>query len=273
MVVMDRFVDGVGVDLATAVAVDRNRNVVDELTQPLLVIAGHRVPGGMAFGLGSHNETISTIALPLGCSRPAGRFCGMLVSNLNHFLDLSDDVPAPACRLAQHFGSIVRAATAGERVGDRWTSALPCRRRPGHRPCPGRITIARPDPPAPIGWQCSVCADEGVISNWEDSPYDLRRRRLTVVGAVSEVVITDEVATTLRELMFLDPDCERLVFGMRAHHDGGAVLHATEDDLEELIGFVAAEANHESNRRRQRRLDAAFDALNTAAQNIQRPVR
>jgi hypothetical protein len=30
-------------------------------------------------------------------------------------------------------------------------------------------------------WRCSVCADEGVISNWEDSPYDLRRRRLTVV--------------------------------------------------------------------------------------------
>jgi hypothetical protein len=29
---------------------------------------------------------------------------------------------------------------------------------------------------------------------------------------------------------------------------------------------VAAEANHESNRRRQQRLDTAFDALNNAAQ-------
>ena len=41
----------------------------------------------------------------------------------------------------------------------------------------------------PVRWQCSVCGDEGVISNWEDSPFDLRRRRLTVEGAVSEIVI------------------------------------------------------------------------------------
>jgi hypothetical protein len=40
---------------------------------------------------------------------------------------------------------------------------------------------------------------------------------------------------------------------------------ATDDDLDELIGFVAAEANHEPNQRRRQRLDAAFDAL-TAAQ-------
>ncbi len=58
MVVVDRFIDGVGIDLAAAVAVDRNRNVVDELTQPPLVIAGHGFPGGLAFGLGAHNETI-----------------------------------------------------------------------------------------------------------------------------------------------------------------------------------------------------------------------
>jgi hypothetical protein len=38
------------------------------------------------------------------------------------------------------------------------------------------------------------------------------------------------------------------------------------DDLDEHIGFVAAEANHESNRRRQQRLDSAFDTLSSAAQ-------
>ena len=65
--------------------------------------------------------------------------------------------------------------------------------------------------------------------------------------------------------MLLDPDCERLVFGMRAHPDGAAASLTSADDLEELIGFVAAEANHEPNRRRQQRLDAAFDALNNAA--------
>jgi hypothetical protein len=128
--------------------------------------------------------------------------------------------------------------------------------------------IVRPtEPGAPIRWQCSVCDDEGIISNWEDSPFDLRRRRLALAGPINEIVIPDEVAAALRELRLLDTDCERLVFGARAHNDG-AVLAAIDNDLDELIGFVAAEANHEPNRRRQRRLDAAFEALNTAAQTL-----
>jgi len=85
------------------------------------------------------------------------------------------------------------------------------------------------------------------------SQHGLRRRR------------QQEVDEALRELRLLDADCERLVFGIRAYQDG-AILAASDDDLDELIGSVAAEANHEPNRRRQQRLDAAFDALNTAAQ-------
>ncbi len=178
------------------------------------------------------------------------------------------DASGPARRLARHLGDIVRAGTAGE-VGDPWVSALPCRRRPAHRRCPGRITIAvvSAEASAPIRWWCSVCDDEGVISNWADSPYDLRRRRLSLAGDVDEVIVSDKTATVLRDLVLLDPDRERLVFGMRAHPDGAALLTSA-DDLEELIGFVAAEANHEPNRRRQDRLDAAFNALTEAAQTL-----
>lgn len=129
------------------------------------------------------------------------------------------------------------------------------------------ITIVWAEASAPIRWWCTVCDDEGVISNWAHTPYDLRRRRLSVAGTVDEVIVSDETAAALRELVLLDPDCERLVFGMRAHPDG-AVLLASADNLEELIGFVAAEANHEPNRRRQHRLDAAFNALTEAAQTL-----
>jgi hypothetical protein len=187
----------------------------------------------------------------------------MLVTNLNHFLDLPEDTPGPARRLAGHLSNIVRAATAGD-AGTAWESALPCRRRPANRRCPGRMIVLRTEAGAPIRWQCSVCDDEGMISNWEDSPFDLRRRQLTLAEPVSEIVIPDEVAAALRGLQLLDTDCERLVFRIRAHNDH-AILAATNGDLDELIGFVAAEANHEPNRRRQQRLDAAFDALNTAA--------
>jgi hypothetical protein len=188
----------------------------------------------------------------------------MLVSDLRHFLDLPPDTPGPARRLAEHLSDIVRAATAGD-AGTAWETALPCRRRPANRRCPGRMIVLRTEAGAPIRWQCSACDDEGAVSNWEDSPFDLRRRRPALAGAASEIIISDQVAAALRELRLLDTDCERLVFRIRAHHDG-AILAATDDDLDELIGFVAAEANHEPNRRRQQRLDAAFDALSTAAQ-------
>jgi hypothetical protein len=187
----------------------------------------------------------------------------MLVTDLHHFLDLPADTPGPARRLAEHLSDIVRAATAGD-AGTAWESALPCRRRPTHRRCPGRVIVARTEPPAPIRWHCGACDDEGVISNWADSVFDLRRRQLTLADPVNEIVISTEVAAALRELRLLDADSERLVFRIRAHHDR-AVLSATDDDLDELIGFVAAEANHEPNRRRQRRLDTAFDALSNAA--------
>lgn len=126
------------------------------------------------------------------------------------------------------------------------------------------MIVLRTEPDAPISWQCSVCEDAGVISNWEDSPWDLRRRDLTVADVADEILISNEVAAALIDLQLLDADCERLVFRIRAHHHG-AVLAATDNDLEELIGSVAAEANHEPDRRRQQRLDAAFDALNDVA--------
>jgi len=73
------------------------------------------------------------------------------------------------------------------------------------------IAIVRPEPPAPIQWRCNDCDDEGIVSSWEDSPYDLRRWRLTVAGDVNEIVISDKTAAALRELTLLDPVCERLV--------------------------------------------------------------
>jgi hypothetical protein len=190
----------------------------------------------------------------------------MLVTDLHHFLDLPPDTVGTAQRLAEHLSNIVRAATAGDAASS-WVSALPCRRRPANRRCRGQMIVLRTEPGAPIRWQCSVWDDEGIISNWEDSPFDLRRRRLALAGSVHEIAISAEVASALRELRLLDPESQRLVFAIRAHNDG-AILAATDEDLDELIGFVAAEANHEPNRRRQQRLDAAFEALNTAAQTL-----
>lgn len=189
----------------------------------------------------------------------------MFVSDLRHFLDIPDEASGPARKMAEHLGFVVRAATAGE-AGVSWVSALPCRRRPGHQPCRGNIAVFRAHLPAPIEWRCTFCGDEGVISGWEDSPFDLRRprsRSRSDDAPQRETPLADPLAATLRDLRLLDTDCERLVFAMqRSGH--GVVLTASADELEELVGYVAAEANHETNRRRQKRLDDAFTVLSDA---------
>jgi hypothetical protein len=76
------------------------------------------------------------------------------------------------------------------------------------------------------------------------------------------IVVPAEVVATLRDLRLVDTAGERLIFRARlADDDDSAVLAGGEDDLDELLGYVAAEANHEKDRRRQKRLDQAFEAL------------
>lgn len=165
--------------------------------------------------------------------------------------------------MAEHLTLIVRAATSGE-SGLTWMSALRCNRRPGHVACPGHLAVRRTDVPVSIEWRCTSCEDEGVISGWEGSPFDLRPRRSEPGPTTGvQVVVSAEVVSTLRSLMLLDTVSERLVFRAEVI-EGVIVLSGDEDDLDELAGYVAAEANHEEDRRRQKRLDAAFGVLNDA---------
>jgi len=194
----------------------------------------------------------------------------MFVSDLRLFLGMPDDTPAPARRMAEHLTLIVRAATAGD-AGLRWVSALPCVRRPGRRACPGHLAVLRIDVPPSIEWQCTSCRDEGVISGWEHSPFDLRAHTTDSAspGDDVQVVIDAEIAATLRGLTLVDTTGERLVFRAR-NSEHGVTLTGNEDDLDELTGYVAAEANHEQDRRRRKRLDAAFKVLNDALDRVER---
>lgn len=187
----------------------------------------------------------------------------MLVSDLRHFLDLPDHTPAPALRLAEQLRDIVRAATA-RAEGAGWVSALRCRRRPGNRSCQGRLCLRRTDEQALISWQCTACHDEGRISGWQDTPYDLRGGPVESNDTAQDIVVSDNVIASLRETLLLDADCERVAYGARTL-DGQTVLTATQEKLDELLGYLAAEANHEANPRRRKRVAAAYEQLNDTA--------
>ena len=70
----------------------------------------------------------------------AGTVPGVLVSDLSHFLHLHADT-----RPGTRSGPGSSAASCGQQPqvnsGTAWNTALPCWRRPGHRPRADRITV------------------------------------------------------------------------------------------------------------------------------------
>lgn len=236
------------------------RPITSERTADTCALGRPTTPAGAC----SHGQPSSQVRSP-----PDDTVTAVFESDLRHFLDLPDDVPAPARPMAEHLSLIVRAATAGD-AGLRWVSALRCGRPPGRQPCPGHVAVLRIDVPPSVEWQCTSCGDEGVISGWEHSPFDLRGHTMDFArpGDDVELVIDDQVAATLRSLTLIDSTGERLVFRARPS-EHGIVLRGNEDDVDELIGYVAAEANREPDRRRQKPLDAAFEMLNDALDRVQ----
>lgn len=190
----------------------------------------------------------------------------MLYADVTHFDETDPEVHPAAWKLAEHIRGVIRAATAIP-TGYTLESALPCRRRPGHRKCPGWIRVDRQDIPPYVNWECSNCQDSGLVRNWEDSPYDLRPpRRLDEPGLLS-IQLTDDEHAELRRLELLDLDSERVVWS--AYRDGGRLLLVgTEDDVDNLVGFIAFEANHMADRRRQRRLDQVIGKLEGALRSF-----
>jgi hypothetical protein len=98
------------------------------------------------------------------------------ISDIRHFLDedglIPIDLPGPALRLAKHFGSIVKAVSSHKGIEKKHTGIM-CRRRPGHKPCPGEI-IAKIDNQNDyaIHWYCTICNDNGIISGWQGTIFD-----------------------------------------------------------------------------------------------------
>ena len=114
------------------------------------------------------------------------------MTDMTHFLDEDGRVgplPGPGMALANYFGAIVGMVSESRSLQERPAQVL-CRRRPGRRPCRGRIEAHLDPVDRSIIWRCPACGDNGLIHGWEASPWDRRtpqgaktlRRR--AVGAI-----------------------------------------------------------------------------------------
>ncbi len=81
------------------------------------------------------------------------------------------------------------------------------------------------------------------------------KRKKIPYGAKLPVRLTLRERDIIRDETFCDPDFARL-----AIVDGKRIkVEMSLDDIEEIQGYIAAEANHTKNKKRQKELDRLFD--------------
>lgn len=115
-----------------------------------------------------------------------------------------------------------------------------------------------------IAWACDVCGDEGVITGWEGSPTDVSELDDSYAdGAEIAVAMSRALFDLLLEVLILDASAELLIARAQGASEG-VVLAGPSDAFDELVGYVASEANHESDPRRARLLDEACAVLEAA---------
>jgi hypothetical protein len=188
----------------------------------------------------------------------------MYVADMTHFVGADELVGAKfnvARRFAAYLGAVVGVATANP-PGPVIESPLPCHRRPSRQPCPGKLLVRRSEAPRQINWACPRCGEEGVISNFEQTIWDLSPP-LTIDGVEKSALVGPDQYRRLLSVHLLDPDAQRVLHA--AQLMGNAVLlRAGEDDFEHLVESVAAEANHEPAHSRRRGLDDVLAVLEGA---------
>jgi hypothetical protein len=178
-------------------------------------------------------------------------------TKVSHFLnedgELPADLPGPARNLAEFICSLVRSVTSHS-----FEALVPtgvrCRRRPKRRPCKGEVFAFLNEEVGAIQWNCFTCGDNGFIYEWENTKWDMRDADLIPVRFHVE-----ERDLILNETL-AGPDLTDRLESAKQVTDSVLVYYSSEE-LENLIGYFAAEANHNPDRKIQEALDAVYDGL------------
>lgn len=189
-----------------------------------------------------------------------------MVTDITHLLDEEGfPVDGPAGRLARYLGTIISSASVAP-VGVWIDAAIRCRRRPNRQPWRGHIRLRRTGLSSPVDWGCTWCDEGGVINNWQRSIWDLSVAGVeswAINGQPLEVVLAIEELNAVRQNLIFDLEIERVLASARKTAQG-CLMRAPEEDLDNILEYIASEANHEGNRRRVRLLNQAYDQIELA---------
>ena len=98
---------------------------------------------------------------------------GTLVTNLRHYLnddgELKEDIPSEARQMASFLALIVDA-TSAQSPEEFLETGIRCRAAE----CRGKILARVEKKSLEIHWECPLCGHHGLITNWQDTKWDLR---------------------------------------------------------------------------------------------------
>lgn len=157
------------------------------------------------------------------------------------------DPLGPARRMAEFIGDVVSAATISPK-GKRKRSAVRCRRRPGHRKCPGRIIVCE-QVNGEIEWQCPSCNGMGVIHGWQGGWSDLSELRETGEQPGFEVMLTERRYDELKKCLMMDMEWDDIMYAA-TYTTEGIILRAGGRDMKAFADYLSKSREHKTTSRR-----------------------
>jgi hypothetical protein len=191
------------------------------------------------------------------------------ITDITHLFsdDPKSEMPYELLGFRDFLGHIIAAATVtGEAE---FQSGIPCRKRVNRKACPGFVLVSNQSiPESFLYWHCSSCEDGGRIANWRKCIYDQSQFPEHPVDddepdPIVEVAITREEIKALLDGMIYDPDSERIIYRARPEKQR-IVLRGRYGDMDNFVGFLAADANHEENKKRQKLVDSVYEKVEAA---------
>ncbi len=99
-----------------------------------------------------------------------------MITDIQYFIDKNakvQDLPLETKELLIFLAAIIEAATT-EYERPVTLSSVNCQKIIMEETCYGEIEVWVYADNNKIGWSCLECGDEGIISNWEETPWDKR---------------------------------------------------------------------------------------------------
>ncbi|MEK6707075.1 MAG: hypothetical protein AABZ06_14960 [Bdellovibrionota bacterium] len=144
------------------------------------------------------------------------------------------EMPDELLEFRDYLGHIIGSATVTNEV--EFLSPIPCRKKVSRKPCTGFVKVIKQELPESL--------------DGEPNP-------------LVEVDISREEMKALLRGGIYDPDSERIIYSARPAGQG-IMLRGLYGDMDNFVGFIASDSNHEEDRKRQKLIDSVYDKVESA---------